>query len=242
MPQQVSRLAIVFALAVTALIVGRKMLIPDTFGDLGHFRAAAIDSVAKHQKKYAGQEECVVCHFDVQEVREAGHHRTVSCEVCHGPAAQHAASPMDTKPVINRERELCTLCHGYSTARPTGFPQIEEILHNPRTPCITCHQPHAPEPPVAPGECSACHGQIARQKAVSPHANLSCSTCHQAPEEHKHTPAAALPTKPQARSFCGGCHATGKETPGGPPQIDLQTHEPRYLCWQCHYPHLPSTG
>ena len=23
------------------------------------------------------------------------------------------------------------------------------------------------------------------------------------------------------------------------PRIDLATHNPRYLCWQCHYPHDP---
>ena len=41
MPQQVPRLAVVFILAIVALVVARALLIPETFGELGHYRAAA---------------------------------------------------------------------------------------------------------------------------------------------------------------------------------------------------------
>ena len=46
MPQQVSRLLIVFSIAVVALLVARRLLIPPTFGEVGHYRAAAVDSIA----------------------------------------------------------------------------------------------------------------------------------------------------------------------------------------------------
>ena len=44
-PQQVPRLAVVFLLAVIGLVVARRIFIPDTFGDIGPYRAAAIDSM-----------------------------------------------------------------------------------------------------------------------------------------------------------------------------------------------------
>lgn len=239
MPQQVPRLLAVFVLAIVGLIVARQFLVPDTFGDIGHYRAAAIDSVVARPKKYAGHQECALCHGQIQQTRLAGNHKGVKCETCHGPAAAHVAAPLDVKPVIPREREFCTLCHEYNPTRPTGFPQIEPIAHNPMIPCMTCHNPHAPEPPAVPGECSACHGQIARQKAVSHHAGLPCTTCHEAPEQHRADPRSVLPSKPTERSFCGTCHAQGVT---GVPQIDLRTHNPAYLCWQCHYPHHPEAG
>jgi hypothetical protein len=238
MPQQVPRLLAVFLLAAIALIVARSILIPDTFGDVGHYRAAAIDSVIAHEKKYAGHQECALCHASIAEERLASNHRGVRCEVCHGPAADHVAAPMNVKPDAPRERGFCILCHEYNPSRPTGFPQIEPVSHNPLAPCMSCHEPHAPEPPVAPGECSACHGQIARQKAVSHHAALSCTMCHQAPEQHKLDPRSVRPSKPQDRSFCGNCHAQGFPNA---PQIDLRTHNAAYQCWQCHYPHFPET-
>jgi hypothetical protein len=172
----------------------------------------------------------------------ASNHRGVSCEVCHGPAANHAASPMEVKPAINRERDLCTVCHAFNPSRPSGFPQIDPVSHNARTPCATCHQPHAPEPPVTPGECSACHGQIARQKAVSHHSGLPCTTCHQTPDQHKEAPRSVRPSRPTDRAFCGGCHAEPAMAGSGIPQVDMQTHGERYLCWQCHYPHYPEIG
>ena len=242
MPQQVYRLAVAFTLALVALVAARYFLVPDTFGDLGHYRAAALDSIAAHPKQYAGHQECALCHSGIAEARLASNHRGVTCEACHGPAAAHTAAPMDTKPSIPRDREFCILCHGFNPTRPTGFPQVEPALHNFPTACVTCHEPHEPELSVAPGECSACHGQIARQKAVSHHAGLSCTTCHEAPEEHKISPRTVQPTKPTERAFCGACHGGTPGTPGPFPLVDLRSHGSPYLCWQCHYPHFPETG
>ena len=46
----------------------------------------------------------------------------------------------------------------------------------------------------------------------------------------------------EAREFCGKCHGAGvaaKDAPKEAPKIDLAAHGGRYLCWECHYPHLP---
>jgi hypothetical protein len=236
MPQQVVRLLSVFVVVVVGSIIMRSMLVPETFGDLGHYRAAAIDSVVAREKKYAGHEECALCHGQISEARLASNHQGVRCEVCHGPAANHVAAPLDVRPEAPRDRDLCILCHSYNPSRPTGFPQIDPVAHNVLTPCMSCHDPHAPEPPVTPEECSACHGQIARQKAISHHASLPCTTCHQAPDQHKIEPRSVRPTKPYERAFCGACHSQDID---GIPQIDLRDHNPAYRCWQCHYPHFP---
>jgi hypothetical protein len=172
------------------------------------------------------------------EKRLSGNHRGVACETCHGPAAAHVESPLDTKPVVPKTRAFCVTCHAYNPSRPTGFPQIDPVTHNPMIECKVCHDPHAPVPPVVPEQCSACHGQIARQKALSRHAGLQCTACHEAPDAHKTNPRGVRPTKPATRDFCGTCHS-GME--GSIPQIDLKQHGAPYMCWQCHYPHYPET-
>jgi hypothetical protein len=145
---------------------------------------------------------------------------------------------MAVKPPAPRDRKFCPVCHAYDASRPTGFPQINPTVHNPLKPCIACHNPHDPTPPQTPRACSACHAQIERTKAVSSHALLVCTTCHTVSEQHKKAPRTALPTKPQTREFCAKCH--GKDSPQKePPKIDVTTHGTPYLCWQCHYPHLP---
>lgn len=242
MPQQVSRLLIVFAMGAAALVGARYYFVPETFGDLGHYRAAAVESLAVWPVKYAGHQECALCHSTIAAKRLESHHRGVACEVCHGPAAAHVAAPMDVTPPAPREREFCVRCHGYNPSRPTGFPQIDPLSHNFLTPCMECHDPHQPEPPVVPEECSACHGQIARQKAVSHHVSLGCTVCHETPQAHKTAPRTARPTKPMERAFCAACHA--RDAPSSPriPRIDAASHGQEYRCWQCHYPHFPETG
>ena len=246
MPQQVVRLGILFVLAVASLVGARSFLVPETFGELGHYRAAALTTIAAREPRFAGRQECLDCHDDVGAKAAPGFHRALSCEACHGPQGVHAADPDSTPKRVVNDRALCTLCHAYNASRPSGFPQVDEAAHNPLTACVKCHDPHTPATGRAPGECGACHGHIARQKVSSHHAYLPCTTCHApVPDRHRVSPREALPTKPADRAFCGKCHAPAAARPAfvpatrDIPKVDIATHGGRYLCWQCHYPHYP---
>ena len=239
MPQQVTRLVVLFGVMIAGLVAARSWLIPKTFGAIGHYRAAAIDSVTATKVKYAGHEACAACHPDVAALRVAGRHKSVACEVCHGPGAEHVESPSEKRLSAPRQRGYCPLCHGYDPGRPSGFPQIDPATHNPMRPCVSCHQAHAPETPREPEACGACHGSIARTHSVSNHALIACVRCHQTDKRHKVTPLLSRPTKPSQRAFCGQCHDREASSPKEIPRIDLATHEPDYVCWQCHYPHFP---
>lgn len=228
------------AVVVAAMLVIRAQFVPDSFGEIGHYRADAIKVNEERPIRYAGSRQCVECHDHEGEVKSASYHRTLSCEVCHGPSFPHADGMEGALPVVERDRRTaCLYCHEYLPSRPTGFPQVIERVHNPLTPCIDCHDPHDPTPPEIPGACSACHAQIARTKSVSHHGSLSCETCHETSPEHAQSPRSFLPRKPTAREFCGGCHASASDRAAGVPQIDLVVHGERYLCWECHYPHFP---
>lgn len=239
MNQQIPRLLVVFAVLGVGLIGAREYLTPPTYGQYGHYRAAAIKTISSRAPRFAGAAVCGDCHADIVSMRAAGNHRSVNCEVCHGPAQIHADS-LEPKPRIPQPRQFCPVCHAYDPSRPTGFPQIDPVAHNPGIVCTKCHNPHAPVPPRTPEECNACHGQIAHAKAVSKHARLACTTCHDAPEQHKATPHAVRPTVPGSRFTCTRCHAEPDSAKSiAAPQINATTHNPRYACWQCHYPHNP---
>lgn len=241
-PDQVVRLGALAVVAIGGLLYVRHRFVPATFGELGHYRAAAVEAVSQRKIQYAGAAQCAECHDDVAARKAASYHRTLSCEICHGPAARHAEDPEAQKPIVPRERgAACLYCHEYLPSRPTGFPQIIERLHNPVKPCIECHNPHDPKPPQVPESCSACHAQIYRTKAVSHHANLACETCHTVDTRHRQEPRAFLPKKPTDREFCGRCHSKDAPSPKEIPRVDMTTHGGRYLCWQCHYPHFPES-
>ena len=238
-PQQIIPLIVIFALAIVALVVARQMLVPASFGEYGHYRADAVDEVASQEILYAGAQVCNDCHDDIMEMKQGSYHKGLSCEVCHGPAAEHAEAPDEFTPSAPRGRGYCPLCHGYNPSRPLGFPQILPNMHNPGKACMTCHNPHAPKLPHAPEDCSACHREIASSKMVSHHTTVECQTCHIVPKDHWKDPRSVRAEKPTDIATCGQCHETGADSPKIIPRIDIETHGGRYLCWDCHYPHHP---
>jgi len=240
-PEQIKRLSVVFVLVVATFLFVRPFLIPSDFGKFGHFRASAVDEIAAQEIHFAGHVVCLDCHDDIMEVKQSGFHKNVSCEVCHGPAYAHSEGE-EVELSAPRERGYCPLCHEYLPSRPTGFPQIISASHNPMEACISCHEPHEPKPPEAPKDCDACHGEIANTKALSKHIYIPCIRCHETPEDHKLRPREVKSLKPLTREFCGECHAEEADSKKSVPRIDMVSHEERYVCWQCHYPHLPEVN
>jgi hypothetical protein len=236
--EQVKRLSVVVAALAAVVLLMRFVVIPRAYFSPPLHRAATVRREVAKPIHFAGMAACRECHSDIYDKKAASYHRNLGCETCHGPSQNHAEDPMAVKPYAPRDRKFCPVCHAYNASRPTGFPQILPASHNPGLPCITCHNPHDPTPPEVPQECSACHRQIWRTKAVSKHADLACTTCHEVSEQHRITPRSALPTKPQAREFCGQCHASDAANPVTK-KIDMTTHGGHFLCWQCHYPHQP---
>lgn len=236
-PDSLVRLFTVLVVLVASVVVLRFSVLPASLTDRELHKRQTIERELAKETRFAGSRMCADCHDEEHNLILQGYHATLFCETCHGPAQQHI-DDFENKPTAPRERKFCPTCHTYDPARPTGFPQINPVAHNPMDPCITCHDPHNPTPPETPRECGACHQEIARTKAVSHHVNLECTTCHSAPEGHKLSPREVRATKPARREFCGSCHGEDSRVVGTP-KIDLTTHGDRYLCWQCHYPHLP---
>jgi hypothetical protein len=248
-PNQVLQVGVVFLIVGTTMIFVRQRFIPESFGELGHYRANAVAMNAAQDIKYAGWQACAECHDDEVAKKNRSFHRTLSCETCHGAASLHAREEADEDPILPTGRDLCLSCHRYLISRPTGFPQVIEERHEPAELCHTCHDPHDPLPSEHPESCAGCHAAISRIKSVSHHAPLDCEVCHDVEPQHFLNPRSHLPRKPFERAFCGNCHAADSGrltqfrgvdlTHFDVPKIDLDTHGGTMLCWQCHYQHSP---
>ena len=138
------RFAGLFVIAFLVFWAIRGYVIPRTFGQYGHYRAAAIDEIAQHPLHYAGHEACETCHTDQAAAKSAGKHAHVNCEACHGPQQKHADDPGSVTPAKIDTATLCVRCHAASAARPKNFPQVNAAEHSSGLPCETCHQPHSP--------------------------------------------------------------------------------------------------
>lgn len=145
MPVQIKRHLIILAISITIFIVIRQLLIPDSFGDLGHYRANSLDDNLLFEPHYAGQEACFECHEDIKDLKDMDVHSGFSCETCHGPGLGHTINPDSLDMLIPDSRDFCGLCHAKNTARKEKVViQIELKEHNPDKNCTYCHNPHAP--------------------------------------------------------------------------------------------------
>ncbi len=136
--------------AVAAALTARHFLIPKTFGEYGHYRAAAMDDEREHATRHVGRAACSECHDDVAALHRKDAHASIECETCHGAGGKHVKNsdePMNPAST----RDDCLVCHRRLDARPGSFPQIEWREHfafvavkDESTPCVKCHSGHEP--------------------------------------------------------------------------------------------------
>lgn len=134
----------------------KKLLLPDSFGVYGHYRADAITEAALVPIRHGTNASCFKCHPFEAKIHKTGRHQTISCEFCHGTYADHVADgkKIGTLPV-KKEKEITTLClrcHNTeikarkeevikTIAMPNHLKdQNVKITHN----CNQCHHVHAP--------------------------------------------------------------------------------------------------
>ena len=137
------RPALVLLAGMALFLVIRHAVVPKAFGQYGHYRPGALDSIRQRPISFAGQDACIACHDDEAKVRSGGPHAHVACEACHGAQAQHAGDPTQ-KPPLPDVANLCRRCHEKDSAKPAGFPQVTTAEHMGGTLCNSCHKPHNP--------------------------------------------------------------------------------------------------
>ena len=144
-PPQLTRLTLVFAIFVSIFLIARHFLIPDTFGQYGHYRGASLIDNTEKEIHYAGQKACFECHQDVEDLKTQDVHAGIHCETCHGPGQKHVVSGEVADILKPSGREFCGLCHSKNAAKPSGtIFQIDLEKHNIGKNCVECHNPHQP--------------------------------------------------------------------------------------------------
>jgi ribosomal protein L37AE/L43A len=168
MPQQLRNLIITFTGFILIFILVRSILLPKSFGELGHYRKDALKEIGDLPTHYIGSQICSNCHEDKVLRISEGVHAKLKCELCHGPAKTHATYA-DTIPgkvladslklFRQADRKFCATCHAINMARikikndtinQSVIHQVDVKVHNllddenKEQNCIECHNPHDP--------------------------------------------------------------------------------------------------
>jgi hypothetical protein len=138
------RLAGLFALGLLLFLVVRAALVPEGFGEFGHFRSGSLLDNRERSVSLAGRDACADCHSDAADALSQGRHGAVGCESCHGALAGHLDDPSDVVPVLPDPVQLCPVCHQNNVAMPEDFPQIDVADHSGGLSCTECHEAHRP--------------------------------------------------------------------------------------------------
>lgn len=153
--------ALLLLLVVGGVVdLGRRLLVPPSFGVYGHFRAANLkeqrDLPIQFAKSNTG--DCVTCHDSKVATLLSSHHKVLACMNCHGPLNEHITVSKDGSDMektgemrIERSYKHCARCHQKQSARAGKLAQVEILDHVramgaslQETVCLNCHNPHKP--------------------------------------------------------------------------------------------------
>jgi len=134
----------------------KGLLLPDSFGVYGNYRADAINDAVEVPLRHGTNDSCFKCHSFEAKIHKAGLHKTISCEFCHGTYADHVQGDKKTGalPVKtgNQITTLCLRCHNTEikarsekVIKTVALPdhlerQQVKLTHT----CNQCHHVHAP--------------------------------------------------------------------------------------------------
>lgn len=145
MPPQLKRLVPLFIIFVGLFLLARYLLIPESFGEYGHYRGNSLIDNAAHEPRYAGSKICADCHEEISLGKASDLHAEISCESCHGACQSHVNDYENVRVDKPSGREFCALCHAINPARKKNtVTQIDPAEHNIDHDCIECHNPHLP--------------------------------------------------------------------------------------------------
>ena len=146
MPAHINRLLLLLAAFAVLAVTARHYVVDPSYYQFGAYRGDAVVELAAGEPQYKGASYCKSCHAVRHNEWMTSRHRSVKCEVCHGPAREHPANGPLPKP--EDTIKLCTLCHEAMPGRPVSQPQIviaeHPFPHDGPLQCVTCHNPHSP--------------------------------------------------------------------------------------------------
>jgi hypothetical protein len=143
-PPQVIRIVLLVVGIVVVYSITRYFLTPQSFGEYGWYRGAALGEIATRDLVYTGKKACGDCHEDEYKKLMAHEHKGLACESCHGPGEVHSNRP--SKDNIDRSTySACIRCHEANPSRPKWHKQIVSKKHYAGNKCTECHVPHSPQ-------------------------------------------------------------------------------------------------
>ncbi len=151
--KHIFRVFLLLVLGIVAIVLGRSLFVPPSWGIYGWYRADNVEEQRQHPVVHGGDASCKSCHEEALAKHQSGPHQVVRCEACHAPLAIHVAQDKKAADMpTSRSRDVCLRCHRQLEARPDDFPQVQPRQHVDENggewseeACLDCHEAHQPK-------------------------------------------------------------------------------------------------
>ncbi len=144
----------VLGLIIVLWFIGRAIMVPGSWGEIGYYRADAIKDELAKPLVHGQNESCKSCHAEVYDLKQKSEHTRLACESCHAPVSTHIQDGKKIGDMPHKAGDaqiaLCLSCHQKVVGRPEKFPMIDHIKHleeqgvKTTHTCDQCHIVHAP--------------------------------------------------------------------------------------------------
>lgn len=153
------RLGAVLILGFAGFLVVKALATPASWNFEDWYREDSLKDIASLSMVYGGNESCKTCHADEHQEIQEFQHKSLSCESCHGPLADHVRNGKKTAAakVDDGSNWQCMNCHENLITRKlvnnrTDFPlfRVDRVPEHEEVAkgllCLSCHNPHDPAP------------------------------------------------------------------------------------------------
>ena len=199
-----------------------------------------------------GNDNCIMCHPDLDPADKLNHAMYFDCEMCHGPGGNHMAVASGilnpTKMPVDDSNAICVMCH-----------QMEGTFHDAYTThCVDCHSGHSENIAfLKTGETEEIIEEEIEEEEVDRIAYIKtysganaerkgdpyCRVCHLDKIEingYSHESIFLKEDSPLHNAGCEICHGPGSAHIGNNPGILHPGKMPKNmvnsLCTMCHVP------
>ena len=193
-----------------------------------------------------GQNGCVSCHADIEEIPHPEDLAPVDCSVCHDQAVEYAQSLHGTAEANGDAlAPHCWSCHGAHDILTRKNPKSRtNPIHVPRM-CGQCHAENAPvaqsrnvsQHDILVNYEQSLHSKGMQEKGLT--VTAVCTSCHTAHHVLPHTDPQSTIYRGNIVTTCTQCHALIEEVHRKIIDGKLWEAEPDKvpICIDCHQPH-----
>ncbi len=201
----------------------------------------------KYQASVHGDNDCISCHMDIEELPHESQLEKVQCSNCHDKIAESYQTSLHGEAYDRNDpfAPTCVSCHGTHYILPPSDSESNTYVMNIPVMCGRCHKEGTdmvkvhdiPEKDIIYNYSMSIHGEGLFTRGLI--GTAVCTSCHKAHQILPHTDPKSSINRNNIAATCMQCHALIEQVHTKVVRGELWEKQPDVIpaCIECHSPH-----